>query len=232
MSGSDLAPFIAAVLRDRTVDEMKNEIDGLQSKLKDQEDERLQVQITGEDGSPVYYEGSMKNGSPEQLPGGGIWTVKLDVNDVVLPLNSIAAGLEIWLGGILLQWFDPYLVVRTDDGGFDQDIIDVPQMGRIVILSKLQMETRTNCAVIEVTAGFGPMLYADYQMLPGQMSVDKLLTLSRNGTAGDLMIVELIFRQSKIRGVISIIEKLGISTAVTSTGIDVEDNDDDTNNNN
>lgn len=64
MSGSDLAPFIGAVLRDTTIDEMKNEIDELRSTLTEYVDERLLVQITGKNGTPVHYETSFKNAEP------------------------------------------------------------------------------------------------------------------------------------------------------------------------
>ena len=61
MSGSDLAPFVAAVLRDEVVDEMKNEIDELRSTLTEYVDKSLRVQIMGMDGTPIHYEESFKN---------------------------------------------------------------------------------------------------------------------------------------------------------------------------
>ena len=64
MSGSDLAPFVAAVLNDSTMDEMKNEIDKLRSTLIEYVDETLLVQITGKNGTPVHYETSFKNAEP------------------------------------------------------------------------------------------------------------------------------------------------------------------------
>ena len=54
MSGSDLAPFVAAVLKDRTVAEMIQEIDKLKSRQTEYENERLLVQITGTNGTPIH----------------------------------------------------------------------------------------------------------------------------------------------------------------------------------
>ena len=55
---SDLAPFVATVLKDRAMIEMMTEME----KLKRLVDERLKVQITGKRGSPVYREGSLRDG--------------------------------------------------------------------------------------------------------------------------------------------------------------------------
>jgi hypothetical protein len=75
MSASDLAPFVAAVLKDGIVANMKEEIDTLNSKLKSCKDERLLVQILGggsgggggggggkEQPAHYYYEASLKDG--------------------------------------------------------------------------------------------------------------------------------------------------------------------------
>lgn len=55
---SDLAPFVATILKDRAMLEMMTEME----KLKRLVDERLKVQITGKRGSPVYREGSLRDG--------------------------------------------------------------------------------------------------------------------------------------------------------------------------
>lgn len=58
-SSQNLAPFVASVLRDGVMSELMEEID----KLKLLVDEHLlKVQITGRKGSPIYYEGSLKDG--------------------------------------------------------------------------------------------------------------------------------------------------------------------------
>jgi hypothetical protein len=224
MSGSDLAPFIAVVLRDRTLYDIQNGIDRLNELL----DERLLVQITGQYGTPVHYEGSMKDGSPVEFENGDGWFVQVDDNDVVLPLNSIS-GLEIWMGGIFLHRFVSNRVGLTHDGGFDQATIKLPQMGQIGLILKSEILVGTSDPLLGIMATFGPILYADYQRLPREMAMGELMLLSRNGTARDLMIQGFAFRKSKIRGIISILEKLGISTTKSATtreiatGIDNED---------
>ena len=57
---SDLAPFVAAALRDRTLNDLIEENDKLKQKLQSQvnenknEKEKLFVQITGPKHSPMY----------------------------------------------------------------------------------------------------------------------------------------------------------------------------------
>ena len=194
------------------MDDIQNDIDLLNELL----DERLLVQITGRDGTPVHYEGSMKNGSPVELDEDGDgWFVQVDDNDVVLPLNSIS-GLEIWMGGIFLHRFVSNRVGLTHNGGFDQAAtIKLPQMAQIGVMPT--SEIGANDPLLGVMATFGPILYADYQRLPREMAMSELMLLSRNGTARDLMIQGFGFRKSKIRGIISILEKLGISTTKSDT---------------
>ena len=212
ISGSDLAPFVAVIPIDRTLEDIQNDIELLNEPL----DERLLVQITGRDGTPVHYEGSMKNGSPVELDEDGDgWFVQVDDNDVVLPLNSIS-GLEIWMGGIFLHRFVSNRVGLTHNGGFDQAAtIKLPQMAQIGVMPT--SEIGANDPLLGVMATFGPILYADYQRLPREMAMSELMLLSRNGTARDLMIQGFGFRKSKIRGIISILEKLGISTTKSDT---------------
>ena len=61
-SNSDLAPFVASVLKDRTVADLMTEIDELKKEAQRKDDERLRVEITGPRGTPVYYQASMKDG--------------------------------------------------------------------------------------------------------------------------------------------------------------------------
>ena len=56
-----LASFVAAVLKDRSVDDLVEETKRLQKKLDDQLDDQLLLQIMGLDGI-VYYQTSMKTG--------------------------------------------------------------------------------------------------------------------------------------------------------------------------
>jgi hypothetical protein len=113
--GSDnLAPFVSTVLRERTVDEMENEIDELRSKLIEFEDERLLVQITGKNSTPIHYKESI-NRAEHPLYGEHMYDLclnfyvdddyecKTDPN--TLPLNA-TEEMEIRLGGVVIQRFD------------------------------------------------------------------------------------------------------------------------------
>jgi hypothetical protein len=237
MSGSDLAPFVAAVLRDSTVDKLKNENDGLRELLE----ERLLLQITGQDGAPIHYETSMKYGTSKQGDNErDLWVVNMmigsnnkenntfvDDNDVGIRLDSIIGKfLEIWVGGQFLQRFDwntcrvrrmCFNMIGTNDG-FDRNRKDVPQMGLIAILPTLDASIYSSVPIIY--AKFGPILFEEYHNLPQQLSMRDLYHLiraSNNGTPKIYMVQKLLFRKSKIRGVVSLLEKLGVSTTTTST---------------
>jgi len=54
---SDLALFVAAALKDKTVVDLKQENDELRELI----DKQLVVKVTGKNGSPIHYEGSLKN---------------------------------------------------------------------------------------------------------------------------------------------------------------------------
>ena len=66
MSASDLVPRVLLLITD-----LERENAELQVQLKEQEDERLLVQITGPNRTPIYYEGSLKNGASG--PGRNEW---------------------------------------------------------------------------------------------------------------------------------------------------------------
>jgi hypothetical protein len=53
MSGSDLAQFVATVLKDRAVVDMQQELEALRSKLKDNIRKQLLIQITRPNGQPL-----------------------------------------------------------------------------------------------------------------------------------------------------------------------------------
>ncbi|OEU09148.1 hypothetical protein FRACYDRAFT_271570, partial [Fragilariopsis cylindrus CCMP1102] len=101
MSGSDLAPFVAAVLNDRTVAGLIQENNELKSKLTDRDNERLLVEVTGQHGSPVYYEESFKNA--ERYRGDHIF-LGFGSRDG-FPLSSIGE-IKIRLGGVVVQRFN------------------------------------------------------------------------------------------------------------------------------
>lgn len=92
---SDLAPFVAAVLRDRTVTELKKENDELRQKV----DQFVKVQVTGPKGTPIYYEGSLKNGY-DTPTGTGYWIDLCHCDDVSSLEYRIDNGVE---GGVYLN---------------------------------------------------------------------------------------------------------------------------------
>ncbi|OEU23687.1 hypothetical protein FRACYDRAFT_233860 [Fragilariopsis cylindrus CCMP1102] len=246
MSGSDLAPFVAAVLRDSTVDKLKNENDGLRELLE----ERLLLQITGQDGAPIHYEISMKNGTSKQGDNErDLWVVNMmigsnnkeenttfDDNNDVIPLDSIIIGkfLEIWVGGQFLQRFDFYTcrvrrmcfnMIGTNDG-FDRNMKDVPQMGLIAILPTLDASISSSVPIIY--AKFGPILFDEYHNLPQQLSMGDLYSLiraSNNGTPKFLMVQKLLFRKT-LRALVTV-----ATTVIAANGIEDEEDDDDDNDN-
>ena len=60
-SGSELAPFVGASVRDRLLNGMNDRINLYKSKLTASDNERLVVEVTGLHGSPIYFEGSFRN---------------------------------------------------------------------------------------------------------------------------------------------------------------------------
>ena len=129
MSGSDLAPFVAAVLRDEVVDEMKNEIDELRSTLTEYVDKSLLVQIMGMDGTPIHYEESFKNAEryDDDQIGDDISLYFAnegrgdDITTGGFPLSSLNE-IVIRLGGVVVQRFniDDLNMNFYDDTAYDE----------------------------------------------------------------------------------------------------------------
>lgn len=102
---SDLAPFVAAALRD-LLQELMDE----NNQLRQEKRNRSMIRITGRNGTPVYYENSVTNGrgSLNRRGGDGLWVVDLPTrkdasgNSFGLPWK-IFQKLEISLGGVVLR---------------------------------------------------------------------------------------------------------------------------------
>jgi len=107
MSASELAPFVAAVIEDGIVAEMKNKIEELESTIQHREDKNLEVQITGQNGYPIYGKQSLKTGSSFS---NTLWDLdmmeKIDENkykECSCPFDKESiTQLEIRVGGIVL----------------------------------------------------------------------------------------------------------------------------------
>ncbi|OEU07567.1 hypothetical protein FRACYDRAFT_264895 [Fragilariopsis cylindrus CCMP1102] len=124
MSGSDLAPFVAAVLNDRTVAGMIQENNELKSKLNDRDNERLLVEVTGQHGSPIYYEESFKNAEryrDDEIVLRFNNGSAIDLTTDGLPLSSLDE-IEIRLGGVVVQRFSvDDLNIQFYDDFYDEE---------------------------------------------------------------------------------------------------------------
>jgi hypothetical protein len=195
---SDLAPFVAAVLKDGTMADLKSDYDELRLLLE----ERLLVQITGPNGTPVHYEGSLKNSS--SAPSGTLWNFFLDKH-LVLPLNKLV-DLEIRLGGNVVHRFD--INAMTSDRFIPtpaSDNFDLSNTGRMFF------ESRHSPVLFMYAKISGPRLYADLMHLPRVMNLEQVVALHQNDQVRDLIITGFTFKKSEISGSISLLEKLGIS---------------------
>ncbi|OEU07396.1 hypothetical protein FRACYDRAFT_251201 [Fragilariopsis cylindrus CCMP1102] len=168
MSGSDLAPFVAAVLKDSTMHEMINEIDVLQSKLTDRDNKRLLVEVTGQHGSPIYYEESLKNikqfGDDEIVLG-----FDNDGSSDGFPFSSLDK-IEIRLGGVVVQRFN----IDDLDIHFEDDLYD----------EENQMET----ILLDINRRhlYGPIVCVDARIKPLPLGL-------RQGHTGDEMLLTDFF---------------------------------------
>ena len=71
---SDLAPFVAAAIRDKVIDELQDEISQLKSKLESERQKSQQVAITGPRGHPIYAQASFRDGNFDYSPE--LWKVE------------------------------------------------------------------------------------------------------------------------------------------------------------
>lgn len=106
---SDLAPFVAAVIRDHAVQELMEENKRLMeenNRLKQARRENLMVRITGTNGTPVYCEQSLTNGRQivdEDL--NQAWAVdSFECKDAIREkiFQGSLPDFEIWVGASLL----------------------------------------------------------------------------------------------------------------------------------
>jgi hypothetical protein len=202
MSASDLAPFVAAVLKDRTVAGMVQENNELKSKLTDCDNERLLVEVTGQHGLPIYYKGSMRNGGRS---GDDHWCVRLEENNTFLPL-IILPDLEIWLGGTLVHQFTYITDSSTRlSGGLFQ--VDNESDGGIGSIQVTTGAARYPPVVYCIFGKIGPMRRTDYEEL-SMMDVTQLMDLYQNRPAL-INVGYIMFDKKKIRGTMALLEKLG-----------------------
>ena len=217
MSGSDLAPFVAAVLKDRTVAEMIQEIDKLKSRQTEYENERLLVQITGTNGTPIHYEASFKNAERYTYEGyrdsphihvcfddGS----SRDLTTDGLPLSSLNNGIEIRLGGVVVQR------INIDDLNvqFEDDLYDEENRMEYIMLQHINRRHLSGLITC-VDGKIGPLPLGWGQgHAGGDMLLKDLLELvadeTNDLTPQTLIINELIFDEKDLTpGIMSFIKK-------------------------
>ena len=206
MSASDLVPRVMLFVSDL---ERKNA--ELKSQLKEQEDKQLLVQLTGPNGTPIHYEGSLKDG---YSVFDRLWCFDVEGilnNDVLqLPISLLFIDLEIWLSGLLIGNFQN--VDRLYKSGvFTQDFSGSETGKGKIYFHPGGVTIRGRHPINKISASIGPMTYADYNKLTDEQLNfnDQKIALCDNL---NFHIHSIKFNKDQIRGAMSLLEKLGIAT--------------------
>ncbi len=229
---SDLAPFVASVLRDRTMVQMIADMEKLKCLVED----RLEVQITGRNGSPVYFEGSLKNGYTSHR--GRCYEVMFDDDDdnddttTTTTKSSVSNpspgrflrldalnGIEIRLGGVIIQRLDLHSVVGScnspfftednfyRDTKYNRPIFLAPDRKEIV----LKVKTRHKGPVPFVLARFGDEMDLEQYRKLHQLDMLDLKKLADSKKGHNLILDGLTFSKQDIKKSLSILKDLGYS---------------------
>jgi len=208
MSASDLVPHVVLFVTglERENAELKSQLKEQKSQLKEREDKQLLVQITGPNRTPIYYEGSMKNGHNDISGIQWYLNIRKKKNGVVLPFSLSLTDLEFWSGGIFIKNFQD--VERLYGHHFTPD--DSGSGTGIGFISFIvgKESRRERGPDYDITACIGPMTSADYNKL-----TDEQLDLKERIPLYDHVrwrIGTIRFRKDKIPGIMSLLEKLGI----------------------
>jgi len=122
MSDSDIAPFVAAALRDKVVLEQGEEIKSLRSDLLEERQSRRKVEIVARDGT-VFATGSLEGVEPEvgeDCPVPGLMRVKVTmVDDARTCKKSDLSALTIRIGGIDAYSIDQHSAGAVSFRAFD-----------------------------------------------------------------------------------------------------------------
>ena len=235
-SASDLAPFVASVLRDGAMAELMEEI----NKLKLLVDERLNVKITGRRGSPIYYEGSLKDGYcshrgrcfevmfDEGEEDDNDDTDNDDTNDAKAKTKATALpptalkDLEIRLGNTVIQRLENIDTIVgscnapffTDDNFYRDNKYNRKgcfHPARKEIIFKTTTNSRKyRVPVPFLIARFGPdMTFKEYYKLDDRLSMSSLMELYKSGKAKDIIIEGLTFSKCEIQASTAVLEKMG-----------------------
>jgi hypothetical protein len=124
---SDLAPFMAAALRDRVIQEMMDEIRDLketnQVLRQELRDDSLKLQVTGRNGSPVYgwrylddATKKVKESDATGLKDSTTPLIGFVLNDnCFMPWRTFENDLEIRLGKVVLMHHQSVNVLASDN---------------------------------------------------------------------------------------------------------------------
>ena len=218
MSGSDLAQFVATVLKDRALVDMQQELEALRSKLKDNINKQLLVQITGPNGQPVYFEESLKNHEPAY---DGQYCIRTQIHydeidcmstDVELTIDSIFGGLEIRLGGNVVERFNKDTL---DILGMENPVQTyAPEHRDELEWENYVISPKRDSQLYGMVVSFGPMTLTEYETLRQRGRMDIPEFIERFTTSGGrgrgqqrntVRIESLYFRKENIGGSLSTI---------------------------
>ena len=213
-SRSDLAPFVGASLRDRIIDGMKDINDALQSRLTESENERLLVQITGVDGSPVYYEESFRNAERYDDDDDDDGDIVLDFDNdgssyYDLPLSSLGE-IEIRLGGVVVQRFNIDDLNISFVGLYDEE----NRMEYIHLNHKITPRPNGSGPIECVHADIGPLPlgWGQGHAVGDDMVLTDFLELvadeNNDLTPQTLIINGLVFDAKDVTGIMSFVTKM------------------------
>ena len=209
---SDFAPFVGAVLTDRLIDE----IGVLQSRLTESrlesENERLVVQITGKNGTPVYSEESFRNAKrydDDDDDGGDDGDIYLDFDygsSDGLPLSSLDKKIEIRLGGVVVQQSNiDDLTIYFYDDAYDEE----NRMQYIHITPRPSRSGPIECVHADI--GPLPLGWREEHAVGDDMVLTDFLELvadeNNELTPQTLIINGLVFRKKDITGIMSFVTK-------------------------
>jgi len=209
VSISDLVPLVVAVLKDQAVADENEE---LRQQLNDQINERLLVQVTGPNGTPVFYQASLKDGGTcsEDEYGYKAWMVHFGKKedgtnntdeDIVLPSHLINE-IEIRMNGNFLFFLkESRMDIHVYDEDFNKEYINSnePQMGGI--------HFKDNSSKIVVHGRIGPFRWSQYS----EVSAPELIAFANDDTK--LNVTAVVFNMDKLGdSIISLLDRMGTST--------------------
>lgn len=128
MSASDLAPFVAATLRDKVIAELKEE----NRELREKESKSKIVEVTGEGGEPVYAQGNfISDGQYHGNPN--LWEVIFPEDSIVpCPLTALD-GVEVRVGGDIRVKFSRFYMFQCHVNNPLPEDREVPRRGERLV---------------------------------------------------------------------------------------------------